>query len=268
MSADPGRAAQMYGEQTQPFVPVQVADVTAGRILVVDDDRSFGGFMRAALESRGHDVEWAGSLADALSSLYSTRYDLVIFDLRLPDGSGLELLREATEQGLLEQSASIILTGQDFDEPDDIRVFHKPLDVEPFLDRMTAIVAATRQRRRQARLKPSSAAGALAHDRSGRSGNTAKIELVLYVSRSSEKCQKALRTIDSVLQQYDAAQVNFRIRDLASMPPEADEDAVVFTPTLVKRGPGPRTWIVGNLDQPELLIDLLELSGVDRRRGA
>jgi KaiB domain len=41
---------------------------------------------------------------------------------------------------------------------------------------------------------------------------------------------------------------------------------VVFTPTLVKRGPGPRTWIVGNLDQPELLVDVLEVSGGDRKK--
>lgn len=70
-----------------------------------------------------------------------------------------------------------------------------------------------------------------------------------------------------MLQHYNAAQVNFSVRDLSGWPSSADEDAVVFTPTLVKRGPGPRTWIVGNLDQPELLIDLLELSGVERRKG-
>jgi two-component system response regulator GlrR len=43
---------------------------------------------------------------------------------------------------------------------------------------------------------------------------------------------------------------------------------VVFTPTLVKRGPGPRTWVIGNLDQTEVLIDLLDVNGVDRRRDA
>jgi hypothetical protein len=29
---------------------------------------------------------------------------------------------------------------------------------------------------------------------------------------------------------------------------------------------GPRTWIVGNIDQPDLVVDLLEVSGVDRRK--
>ena len=257
----------MYAEQTNQSHTVQLVDAVEplGRILVVDDDRAFGGFMLAALESRGHCVEWAGCIADALSSLYTNRYDLVIFDLRLPDGSGLELLRDATEEGLLQHSAAIILTGQDFEEPDDIRVFHKPLDLDPFLDRIAEIVVATKRRRGSA-LKPPTASRGVSHDHGARARKTPKIELVLYVSAASEKSHRALRAIDAVLQQYDAAQVNFSVRDLSGVPSSGDEDAVVFTPTLVKRGPGPRTWIVGNLDQPELLIDLLELSGVERKR--
>lgn len=259
----------MYSEQTQRSPTVQLADaVETGRILVVDDDRSFGGFMLAALETRGHHVEWAGCMVDALTNLYSNRYDLVIFDLRLPDGSGLELLRDATEEGLLDHTAAIILTGHDFEEPDDIRVFHKPLEIEPFLDRMSEIVARTKQRRDSSRVRPPVQARSSSHDHSRRASKVVKIELVLYVSASSEKCQKALRTVNMVLQQYDADQVNFTICDLSHRPASAEDDAVVFTPTLVKRGPGPRTWIVGNLDQPELLVDLLELSGVDRRKGA
>jgi len=41
---------------------------------------------------------------------------------------------------------------------------------------------------------------------------------------------------------------------------------VIFTPTLAKQGPGPRTWIVGNLEPVDALMDLLEVDGVDRRR--
>jgi hypothetical protein len=99
-----------------------------------------------------------------------------------------------------------------------------------------------------------------------RSGKATKIELVLYTSASSEKCVKALRTIRDVLNQYDTSQVKFSVCDLSGRPSLGDADSVVFTPTLVKRGPGPRTWIVGNLDQAELLVDLLDVSGVDRKR--
>lgn len=43
-------------------------------------------------------------------------------------------------------------------------------------------------------------------------------------------------------------------------------DSVIFTPTLVTQGLGPRTAIIGNLEDQEILLDLLEANGVDRRR--
>lgn len=258
----------MYWPQTPKAFPVQVGDdlsesLGIGKILVVDDDKTFGCFVMAALESRGHEVQWAGSLQDGLTYLYSTRYDLAIIDLHLPDGSGIQFLRDAIDEGLFADSAAIILTGHDFEPPDDIRVFHKPLDLDPFLDRMTDIVVQTKRRRTISR-RPPVPHRATANDDGGPK-NHHKIELVLYTSPASEKCQKAIRTVREVLEHYDASQVRFTICDL-SRGPYADDDAVVFTPTLVKRGPGPRTWIVGNLDQPELLIDLLDVSGVARRR--
>jgi CheY-like chemotaxis protein len=257
----------MYNAETERSRAVQTIDaLETGRILVVDDDRAFGGFMIAALESRGHDADWAACIADGLATLYAKRYDLVIIDLRLPDGSGLDFLRHATDEGLLADSAAIILTGHEFDEPSDIRVFHKPLDLDPFLDRMSTIVAHTKQRRAgNGGVRPPSIRRATSNDNS-RPSCAPKIELVLYTSAASEKSQKAMRTVRDVLDQYDASDVNFSICDLSGGPSRGDEDSVVFTPTLVKRGPGPRTWIVGNIDQPELLIDLLDVSGVRRKR--
>jgi CheY-like chemotaxis protein len=255
----------MYQGQTGTVGTVQPAYVAAsGRILVVDDDRPFGGFMLAALQSRGHDVEWAGCIADGFATLYTRRYDLVIIDLRLPDGSGLEFLRDATDAGLLADSAAIILTGHEFEEPTDIRVFHKPLELDPFLDHMAQLVATTKRRR----ARHGTRADGDGHAGSGhqRPSPRRKVELVLYTSAASEKCQRAIRSIQQVLDQYEREQVSFTICDLSGDPEAGDADAVIFTPTLVKRGPGPRTWIVGNLDQPELVVDLLEVSGVDRKR--
>jgi CheY-like chemotaxis protein len=237
-----------------------------GRILVVDDDQVFGTFALAALESKGHDVDWAGSIEDALASLYAGRYDLVIIDLLLPDGSGLQLLRDATDEGLLADSAAVILTGHDdFEEPSDIRVFHKSHDLDTFLDRMDELVAATKHRRQYSGAARATRHRTVALD-NHRPSKSIRLELVLYTSAASEKSQRALRTVHRVLEKYNAAQVNFTVRDLSARPSSGDEDAVIFTPTLVKRGPGPRTWIVGNLEQDDLLIDLFDVSGVDRRR--
>jgi circadian clock protein KaiB len=136
--------------------------------------------------------------------------------------------------------------------------------LDPFLDRMGHFVAQVQKRRNAARRTGTSHGGTVNDD--GRRQNSPKIELVLYTSQSSEKSRQAVRAVKRVLEQYKVSQVSFTICDLTHESSKADEDAVVFTPTLVKRGPGPRTWIVGNLDQPELLIDLLDVSGVERRR--
>ena len=133
--------------------------------------------------------------------------------------------------------------------------------IEFFIDRMGALEAQTRRSRPLVTpSRPVSRANA--NSNKGRE----KIELVLYTSPSSEKSQKALRAVRAVLADYDGSQVKFIVCDLSTAS-GAEADSVVFTPTLVvKRSPGPRTWIVGNLDHPDLLIDLLEVSGVDRRR--
>lgn len=235
-----------------------------GRVLVIDDDRPFGGFMLAALKQYGHDAEWAGSVADALNILYAKRFDLVIIDFRLPDGSGLHFLREATDTGLLAGSAAIILTGQTFDEPDDIRVFHKPFDLDSFLGQIGEMVSATK-RRRQLGTRATAPQGGTANDRNGRRPAT-KVELVLYVSPASENCRRAKAVIENVLERFESSQVRFSILDVAANPEHAAADSVLFTPTLVKRVPGPRTWIIGNLEHDEVLMDLLDGSGVARRR--
>jgi len=255
----------MYYERTGSPVIVQVADTkAAGRILVVDDDPAFSAFAVMSLEARGHDVDSASTAADALATLYAARYDLVLIDLHLPDGSGLELLRGATDDGLLIGSSAIILTGHEFEEPSDIRVMHKPLDrdLDPFLDRIGNIVAITK-RRRAASGKSLPLSGFNGNDSQARRRRT-RVELVLYTSASSEKSQHALKTVRGVLRLYDPNGVRFTICDLAADPEAGDEDAVVFTPTLVKRGPGARTYIVGNLDEPTLISDLLDVSGVKR----
>jgi circadian clock protein KaiB len=142
---------------------------------------------------------------------------------------------------------------------------YDPNHIDPLLNRPGTIVTHRRNGTASLRTRPPAKHRGLSRDNT-RPGKATKIELVLYTSPASEKCQKALRTIRDVLDQYDTSQVKFTICDLSGRPSLGDADSVVFTPTLVKRGPGPRTWIVGNLDQAELLVDLLDVSGVDRKR--
>jgi len=138
-------------------------------------------------------------------------------------------------------------------------------DVDPFLTGVGEIVAQAKRKRPARALRGGNGHSGLAADKPGTKPR-ARIDLVLYTSPASDKCQKAIRAIHQVLDRYNVSQVKFTICDVAKDPEVAEQDSIVFTPTLVKRGPGPRTWLIGNLDQPDLLIDLLDVSGVDRRR--
>jgi two-component system, NtrC family, response regulator AtoC len=70
----------------------------APHVLVVDDERMIRWSLRAGLEEAGAIVEEAASLAEARRRLEEAWPDLVLLDMRLPDGSGSELLAEALAQ--------------------------------------------------------------------------------------------------------------------------------------------------------------------------
>ncbi|HZB44643.1 MAG TPA: sigma-54 dependent transcriptional regulator [Pyrinomonadaceae bacterium] len=62
------------------------------RILVVDDEASVTDALKLILAERGHAVQTAGSVAEATARFADGSFDLVLTDLLLPDGTGLDLL--------------------------------------------------------------------------------------------------------------------------------------------------------------------------------
>lgn len=64
------------------------------RILLVDDDASFTSATKSLLEADEHEISTASSVTEASKMLSEDRYDLLLVDLALPDGSGLELVRD------------------------------------------------------------------------------------------------------------------------------------------------------------------------------
>ncbi len=63
-------------------------------ILLLEDDAALGQGIRYALENDGVQVELCTALAQAQSILPGRDFDLLILDVNLPDGSGLDLLRD------------------------------------------------------------------------------------------------------------------------------------------------------------------------------
>jgi two-component system response regulator PilR (NtrC family) len=77
-------------------------------LLVVDDELGMRQFLTHLLQREGHEVRVAESGREALASLQKQRADLVISDVRMPDMSGIELLRSA--RGLFPDIEMIMMT--------------------------------------------------------------------------------------------------------------------------------------------------------------
>jgi two-component system, OmpR family, response regulator ArlR len=80
-------------------------------ILLVDDDPDIRGVLRESLLSRGHSVLEAGRVAEGAQRFRENRPDLVVLDLSLPDGTGIELCRAIRAHAELAATPVIMLTG-------------------------------------------------------------------------------------------------------------------------------------------------------------
>jgi two-component system, NtrC family, nitrogen regulation response regulator NtrX len=68
-------------------------------ILIVDDEKNIRRTLRMVLESEGHVVHEAGSIAEAQAVLDRDLVDLILLDVKLGDDNGLELLRTIKSRG-------------------------------------------------------------------------------------------------------------------------------------------------------------------------
>jgi two-component system response regulator GlrR len=89
------------------------------------------------------------------------------------------------------------------------------------------------------------------------------VDLVLYVSSLSRYAHIAQRNFEELLARFDRRRVRFEVCDVSQHPERGDEDAICYTPMLVKRHPLPRTYVLGDLSNTGALIELLESCGVN-----
>jgi two-component system OmpR family response regulator len=81
------------------------------RILLVEDDPILGVAVHDQIAADGHTVDWVKRLDVAGDSIRTVAYDLVLLDLMLPDGRGLDFLRARRAAG--DVTPVIILTARD-----------------------------------------------------------------------------------------------------------------------------------------------------------
>jgi DNA-binding response OmpR family regulator len=64
------------------------------RILVVEDEDSIASFVVKGLTSEGHSVQRAATAAEGIGLALAYEFDLILLDLLLPDGNGLDILKK------------------------------------------------------------------------------------------------------------------------------------------------------------------------------
>lgn len=226
------------------------------RILVVEDQDDVRRLLVTALEIDGYAVEEAASANDGLKRLQEARYNLVLSDYAMPGGTGTWMIHEATRRGLMEGTLALIVTAHpDVRELANVEVISKPLDLDHFLGQVRRLLGA----RGEHAVTPSP------HAAEGYAYGSHRVELVLYVSSSSPASTQAKRNLERLLQRFDTAQVKFTLCDLGRDPLAGEADRIAFTPTLVKRYPEPKMWVLGNLREADIVGDLLRVCGVDAR---
>ncbi len=82
------------------------------KILLLEDDTTLGSGIRLALQSPSVQIQLCRTLAQAQNALAQNNYDLLILDINLPDGSGLELLEQIRQSSNL---PVILLTANDME---------------------------------------------------------------------------------------------------------------------------------------------------------
>lgn len=149
------------------------------RVLVVEDDAGIAGGLAASLRHAGYAVDVAGTVQAAWAALVVEPFDVMLLDLGLPDGDGLDLLARLRQPGLHAQGAArqaqpdmpvLIMTARD-GVSDRIRgldsgaddYITKPFDANELLARLRAML-----RRAAGRSRPMIEHGELALDPAAR----------------------------------------------------------------------------------------------------
>ncbi len=106
-------------------------------LLVVDDEPDLRTLYELTLLREGYDIDTAGSVEDALACLESRSYSLLITDMRLPDGTGLDLLRRLDDAGRREKAIVITAYGSAENAVEALKAgaydyLTKPVDLKQF----------------------------------------------------------------------------------------------------------------------------------------
>ena len=121
-------------------------------ILVVEDDASIRTGLEINLRAEGYQVYAASDVASGLKLAHKWTPDLIVLDLMLPDGSGLDVLRALRRQGMEMQVLILSAMGLERDKVRGLKLgaddyLTKPFGLSELLARIEAALRRTRQQK-------------------------------------------------------------------------------------------------------------------------
>lgn len=233
-------------------------DRVATRLLYVEDDDDLREMIAEAFVQAGFEVSVSSSAEGALDLLASSHFDVIVTDYNLSGvHTGAWLLTTAGALGHLERTATLILTSQRRPAGvEGFKLLRKPIAFTALLatisDALGAILPAPVDR----------VVRVGASDRPGALETTVELELSLYVTSTSMESHKAIRNLRRALKPFDKSRFRLTIIDVACGGDDdwyrsLEQDGVIVTPTLVRKKPGPKTWIIGTLSPIDAVEQML-----------
>lgn len=126
--------------------------LSAATILLVEDDDNIAQFMRLSLLKHGYQIVRVATISEANTILSRSRPGLILLDLNLPDGNGLDVLQYLKEQFPAEAVPVIVTTGVALDKlslayPVVLDCFFKPFEISLLLKSVEKVITAAPSRR-------------------------------------------------------------------------------------------------------------------------
>lgn len=113
------------------------------RVLMIEDNEHNAYLAQVVLEKRGHTVVTARTGSEGVTLARAGAFDVVLLDLRLPDGDGVEFARAIRETGtpMIAVSAhALVIDQRRATEAGCSGFIEKPIDVASFTERIEEIV--------------------------------------------------------------------------------------------------------------------------------
>lgn len=224
-------------------------------ILLVEDDKDIRDMMGTLLDLAGFAAVACDTAESGLNALREQTFDLVLTDYALPGCSGGWLLETAEAEGLLEDTPVLIVTANpDVTLARPYEIIQKPFDLDDLVERIRQRMEGDGPRRRRAPSLPQNGSGPGDHP-----DRPEPVELILYASSRSARAAAAVEHLRKVLAKFNSSQVKLTVCELPGGASDAcgAADGAALPPTLVRGTPGARTFILGHITNPELVLELL-----------